>query len=121
MQKQILDNDFEEQIFEDELEITAVSFLKMVLEPGSEWASKSGGSDLIVRAFSTDGTKCVLCDDNGVDVYILIKTLLKEYNPPSLNMIYNGRYGVTCGKCNEYFDYQKKSSKFICWACKNGF
>ena len=102
--------------FENGWEINIVSFLRKVLEPGSIWTSKESGKELIIQK----RLKNCIIHDNGD---ILIKDLVKSYNPSSLNFEYCGiiEYGAKCNGCGQEFEYQKKSKEFRCWACKSGY
>ncbi|MHA2427911.1 MAG: hypothetical protein ACXADB_07805 [Candidatus Hermodarchaeia archaeon] len=115
----------EDKEFEDEWDLTATSVLGMLLEKDCEWTSKTDKSTLIIQKLATrvDGVRCVECrdEDTGHMVFISIRGLLDQYTPPSIQLSYMGHYGATCVKCNQHFEYQKKSRAFVCWACKNGY
>lgn len=113
--------------FEFGWSINASSFLRKVLEPGSVWTEKNtnGLSMIIINQLDKDN-KEVICGVDGdptVTLVYKISDLLTHFNPPSLEFEYRGEieYGVNCEKCNRYFDHQKKTKGFRCWACKHGY
>lgn len=115
----------EDKEFDEEWDLTATSVLGMLLEKDCEWTSKTDDSTLIIRKLTTrvDGVRCAECVDENTGnlVSIPIRGLLDKYTPPSIHLNYLGHYGATCVRCNNHFEYQKKSRGFVCWACKNGY
>ena len=111
--------------FESGWEINALSFLRIALDPGSGWSSSTHVPFFVIIIDIDKAGGNVKCQDlsSGNEIIISIKDLIRHYTPPALQFEYAGpiEYGCQCCKCGKFFEHQKKTAIFECWACRNNY
>lgn len=84
------------------------------------WAPRRDGEYVEIEMFAGDVVEYIGCV-SGARNQSYLDDFLKHYELETWAKEAVEVGGATCCKCGKFFEYAHRTSKFRCWACRNGY